>query len=323
MSVQCEICPRRCKLDKGESGNCLIRKNVDEKLVLTTYGYPCATHVDPVEKKPLFHFMPGTKAYSVATAGCNLHCKNCQNWEISQSPPDKVPARHLPPKELVKEAKKYNCKSIAYTYTDPVVFFEYAYDTSAIARKEGIKNILVTAGYINKEPMKVLCKNVDAANIDLKAYSDKFYRDVCRATLKPVLEALVTTKSCGVMVEVTNLLIPTLNDSDKDITELVKWVKANMGKETPLHFSRFFPNFRMRNLPATSINKLKNARKIALAEGLEYVYIGNVPTEEAESTFCPFCKELLIQRSGYSILKNQIQDGKCSKCKNKIYGVWK
>ena len=323
MKVQCELCPKHCIIAPGQSGDCRIRVNVDGKLVAVTYGYPCSLHIDPIEKKPLFHFLPGSKAFSVATVGCNLHCKNCQNWEISQQFPIDVPAYKVSPKQIAEISEKNKCKSVAYTYTDPAVFYEYALDSSIEVKKRGIKNIIVTAGYFNQKPLKELCKHIDAANIDLKAFSDKFYRDVCSATLKPVLDSLVTVKSAGVHLEVTNLLLPTMNDSDKEIRALCKWIKENLGAEVPLHFSRFFPQYRMKNLPPTSIETLKRARGIAKDIGMQYVYIGNVIGKNWENTFCPKCKKELIQRHGYTIEKNVIKNGKCPYCGYKIYGVWK
>jgi len=322
MTVQCDICPRHCSLNPGQYGNCRVRKNVDGKVTLVTYGYPCAMHVDPEKKKPLFHFLPGSETFSIATAGCNLHCKNCQNWEISQSSAEQVSATHAPPEKIAELALKYKCKSVAYTYTDPVVFYEYAYDCSVKVHEAGLKNILVTAGYINKGPLKKIAKYTDGAHFDLKAFSDKFYREVCGATLQPVLDALVTAKSCGVWVEVINLIIPTLNDKDEDIAKLCKWVKENLGGETPLHISRFFPNYLMKNLPPTSPKTLENAKKIANDAGLDFVYIGNIATENGENTYCPGCKKLLIKRSRYEILENNISAGKCPACKREIPGIW-
>ncbi len=322
-SVQCQICPKRCIIPPGNSGDCRVRINLDGVIRAVTYGYPCAIHLDPVEKKPLNHFLPGSKAFSIATAGCNLHCRNCQNWEISQAPADTTPAYQAPPDKLAALAKKNHCASIAYTYTDPVVFYEYTTDCSREAKKLGLKNILVTAGYINQKPLKELCKYTHAANIDLKAYSDKFYRQVCGGTLKPVLNSLVTAKSCGIWVEVTNLLLPTLNDKDRDITALCRWVKANLGADTPLHFSRFAPRYRMRNLPPTSHETLQRARQIGKAEGLHFVYVGNILNPTWQDTICPSCKKLLIRRVGFRIQENNIVDGKCPGCNTKISGVWK
>lgn len=323
MKVQCELCPKGCIIAPGQSGDCRIRINVDGELVAVTYGYPCSLHVDPMEKKPLFHFLPGSRVFSLATVGCNLHCKNCQNWEISQQFPVDVPAYKVSPEKIVNLSQENNCKSIAYTYTDPAVFYEYTLDSSKQARKRGLKNVIVTAGYFNEKPLKELCKYIDAANVDLKAYSDKFYRDVCGATLKPVLDSLVMIKSAGVHLEVTNLLLPTMNDSDKGIKALCKWIKENLGKEVPLHFSRFFPQYLMKNLPPTSLETLKNAKDIAEDIGMQYVYIGNVLGEDLENTHCPSCKKLLIERRGYLIEKNVLKDGKCPYCGYKIYGVWK
>jgi pyruvate formate lyase activating enzyme len=321
-SVQCEICPRRCIIAPGQSGDCRVRANIDGRLVLLTYGHPCSVHVDPVEKKPLFHFLPGTGIFSIATVGCNLHCLNCQNWEISQENPENVKAAALPPNQIPLEARRYGCKSVAYTYTDPIIFYEYVLDTSRAAHEAGLRNVLVTAGYINREPLERLCDVTDAANIDLKAMSDAFYRDVCGATLKPVLDALVTSKSRGVWIEVTNLLIPTLNDSDNDITKLARWVAANMGRETPIHFSRFHPEYKMRNLPATPTNTLERARSIAQAEGLDHVYIGNILSEDGENTRCPKCGKLLIERRRFSIVRNDLKSGACPTCGTPIPGFW-
>ncbi len=323
MKVQCNLCPKYCIISPGQSGDCRIRVNIDGKLIATTYGYPCSLHVDPIEKKPLFHFLPSSKAFSVATVGCNLHCKNCQNWEISQQFPTDIPAYKVPPRQVAQLALKNSCQSVAYTYTDPSVFYEYALDSSKEVRNAGLKNIIVSAGYFNQKPLKELCRFIDGANIDLKAYSDKFYREVCSATLKPVLNSLVTIKSSGVHLEITNLLLPTLNDSDKDIKNLCVWIKENLGKEIPLHFSRFYPQYRMKNLPPTSLSTLEKARNIAIDTGIQYVYIGNVINRNWENTYCPRCKHELIARHGYYIKKNVIKNGKCPYCGYEIYGVWK
>ncbi|MHC4742397.1 MAG: AmmeMemoRadiSam system radical SAM enzyme [Planctomycetota bacterium] len=330
MRVQCELCPKNCLIDPGQSGECRVRVNIRGTLRTVVYGYPCSINVDPVEKKPLAHFLPGTGILSIATVGCNLHCRNCQNWEISQANPEEMPAvfysrekLHWSPQDLVITTKRANCPSLAYTYPDPIVYYEYTYDTAKLAREVGLRNVLVTAGYINPEPWKRLLQFVDAANIDLKAMTDKFYREVCSATLKPVLNALVLAKANGVWVEVTNLLIPTLNDRPEQIGELVRWVKANLGGETPLHFSRFFPRHKMTNLPATSLKTLTLARKIATDEGMQHVYIGNIASREGQNTYCPKCGNLVIERSGYTILQNNLKDGACGKCSNGIHGVWK
>ncbi|MBN2309646.1 MAG: AmmeMemoRadiSam system radical SAM enzyme [Candidatus Hydrogenedentes bacterium] len=322
MVVQCDLCPKACRIEPGQSGECRIRINLDGKLVAVTYGHPCAVHVDPVEKKPLFHFLPGSGILSIATVGCNLHCKNCQNWQISQENPENTPAHSLPPEELPGLARTYGCQSVAYTYTEPVVYYEYTLDGCVKVREAGLRNALVTAGYINRAPMEKLCRYVDAANIDLKFMSDTLYRDICGATLQPVLDTLVLAKSLGVLVEVTNLVIPTLNDSDDDIRALCHWIAANMGRETPLHFSRFHPDYRMRNLPPTPAATLDRAKEIACAEGLYHVYIGNILRPDGESTYCHECGRLLVERRGFEVLQNHIDVGACPDCGTEVYGTW-
>lgn len=307
----------------GQSGDCRVRVNIDGLLRSVVYGYPCSINIDPIEKKPLFHFLPGTQTLSLATIGCNLHCMNCQNWEISQANPEDSRAYFCPPEELVKLARNHNCPSLSYTYTDPVIYYEYTYDTAKLAKDAGIRNTLVTAGYINKEPWKKLLQYVDAARIDLKAISDDFYREVCSATLKPVLDSLILTKASGAHLEVINLVIPTLNDKPEQIRTLVQWVKGNLGSDTPLHFSQFYPQYKMRYLPPTSAETLDTARQIAISEGMQYVYIGNIASKEGQNTYCPGCKKMLIERSGFTVLQYRLKEGCCPDCGEKIYGVWK
>jgi pyruvate formate lyase activating enzyme len=323
LKLQCELCPKLCLIEPGQSGECRVRVNVDGVLRTVVYGFPCSMHVDPVEKKPLFHFLPGTGILSLATVGCNLHCKNCQNWEISQANPEDSQAVNCPPERLVALAVENRCLSIAYTYTDPIVYYEYTYDSAKLAREKGIRNVLVTAGYVNAEPWKRLLKFVDAANIDLKGMTEDFYRRVCSATLKPVQNALVLAKAAGILLEVTNLLIPTLNDKPEQIGRLVRWIKANLGADTPLHFSRFFPRYEMRHLPPTSPKTLDVAREIAVGEGLKYVYIGNIASKQGQNTYCPGCQGLLIDRVGYTVRQNRLKQGNCPDCNTQIYGVWK
>ena len=323
MKVQCELCPKSCLIEPGQSGECRVRINIDGVLRTVVYGYPCSINIDPIEKKPLSHFLPGTGILSIATVGCNLHCLNCQNWAISQANPEDVPASFWPPERLVALAKRFNCPSLAYTYTDPIIYYEYAYDTAKLAKEADIRNVLVTAGYINPEPWKKLLEYVDAANMDLKGITEEFYQKICSATLKPVQEALVLAKAAGVLVEVTNLVIPTLNDKPEQIRQLVRWIKTNIGGETPLHFSGFTPQYKMQHLPPTSARTLETAREIAMAEGLSFVYIGNVQSKQGQNTYCPGCKKLLIERSGYTILQNRLKDGQCPDCATEIYGVWK
>ena len=322
MDVQCELCPKQCLIRPGQSGECRVRVNVDGELRAVTYGYPSAVHVDPVEKKPLYHFLPGSDILSIATVGCNLHCKNCQNWELSQCNPEEAEAASLPPAAVVALARDTGCPSIAYTYSDPIVFYEYMLDTARLAREAGLRNVWVTAGYINPDPLKELCSVLDAANIDLKACSNAFYRDICGATLEPVLNTITTTKALGVLVEVTNLVIPTLNDSDEDLQAWCRWIKENTGVDTPVHFSRFRPQHRLRHLPPTPPSTLARAHEIARAEGLRHVYIGNVLVQGALDTGCPFCGQMLIRRMGYQILENRLRRGKCPGCHKEIYGTW-
>ncbi len=320
--VKCLLCKKECELVEGQRGDCLSRMNIGGKLQTLVYGKPCAVHIDPIEKKPLFHYLPGSGSFSIATAGCNLHCRNCQNWEISQREPEATRNMDLPPQEIVDAAIKYNCRTIAYTYSEPTTFFEYMADTARLAHKKDILNVWVTAGFINPEPLDELCTFIDAATIDLKGMTEEFYRDVCFAELAPVLNTLKTTHKRGMWVEMSNLVVPTLNDKEEDIAKLVDWVYENLGPEVPLHFLRFWPMFQLRNLPPTPVETLTMAREIALSKGIHYVYIGNVPGHEGNNTYCPVDKKLLINRVGYSILEYNIEDGRCKFCGHKIPGRW-
>lgn len=322
MVVQCQLCPKGCRLADNERGDCRLRVNFDGKLRTVTYGYPCAVHIDPVEKKPLFHFYPGKAVLSLATAGCNLHCKNCQNWQISQSMPEDIPAYKLWPIDVVNLAIEKNCSLIAYTYTDPAAYYEYAQDSAALARSNGLKNILVTAGYLNEAPLKKLYSLSDAVNIDLKFFDDAMYRKITSASLQPVLDALVWARQLGVWLEVTHLVIPTLNDDFSLIKQMCVWIRDNLGKDVPLHFSRFYPHYLLKNLPATPVETLTTAREIAQEAGLHYVYIGNVWGQEGENTYCPYDGKLLIKRAGYTIVENNIDNGACKFCGQRIAGRW-
>jgi len=321
--IQCELCPKLCLIDDGLAGDCRMRFNRGGKLIAATYGRPCAVHVDPIEKKPLFHFLPGSRAFSIATAGCNLHCKNCQNWEISQAFPYEVEAYDMPPDKVVDLARQQRCASIAYTYTEPVAFYEYTYDTSVAARAAGVRNVLVTAGYLNPKPLRRLYKVTDAANVDLKYFSDALYRSNSEGTLQPVLDGLVIAKEENVWLEVTNLLIPTISDDFGMIGQMCRWMARNRGADTPLHFSRFHPQYKLRELPVTPDQTLDRAEQIARDAGLHYVYIGNRPGELGETTTCPHDGETLIRRVGFQILENNLRDGACPKCRRPAPGVWK
>ncbi|VGO22101.1 AmmeMemoRadiSam system radical SAM enzyme [Pontiella sulfatireligans] len=320
--AKCSICPKGCELAPGETGDCRVRKNMAGEIRCTTYGEPCSLNIDPVEKKPLFHFLPGTPILSVATAGCNLHCKQCQNWQISQTRLHASRGSGARPADIAKMALKRGCPAVAYTYTEPLVSFEYTFDCCKAASEAGLMNVLVTAAYINPDPLRQICKYVDAANVDLKSFSDDFYRDICGGALAPVLKALTVMKKCGVMLEVTNLIIPTLNDSEEETKQLCGWVAENLGVETPLHFSRFFPQNKLQHLPPTPADTILRAREIAVEAGLQFVYVGNMHSTEGENTHCPSCGELLIERNGYSILQNRIKNGQCPACHAPVYGVW-
>ena len=320
--ARCLLCPHGCLIGEGSRGSCGVRELRDGRLMTLVYGNPCAVHVDPIEKKPLLHFLPASRAFSVATAGCNLHCKNCQNWEISQRRPEETENIYLPPEELVAEAVRAGCESIAYTYSDPDIFFEYTVDTARRARQQGLKNVLVTAGYISPEPQQEFCQVVDAANVDLKGFTDEFYREICSARLQPVLDALQMYRQEGVWLEVTHLVIPTLNDEADGIRQMCRWLYEHLGADVPLHFSRFHPRYQLKNLPPTPVETLETARRIALEEGLRYVYVGNVPGHPGESTYCPRCGKTVIGRIGYSITELNLEEGCCRFCGQSIAGVW-
>jgi pyruvate formate lyase activating enzyme len=278
--------------------------------------------VDPVEKKPLFHFLPGTDVFSIATVGCNLRCDFCQNWEISQAAPEDVAPYDLEPEAVVEYALEYGCRSIAYTYTEPVVYYEYALDCARLARENGISNILVTAGYINPGPLAELASHVDAANVDLKSMSDRYYREVCGGTLQPVLDTILALRDRGVWVEVTNLVVPALNDGDEDIENLSRWVLENAGPDTPLHFSRFFPMYRLADLAPTPVDTLASARERAMDMGLNFVYVGNAVTTDGMVTRCPSCDHVLIERQGYQVEVTGMSGGLCDGCGAAVPGVW-
>jgi len=320
--IRCKLCPKECLIGDRERGWCGVRENREGSYYTLVYGNPCSVNPDPIEKKPFFHFLPGTLAFSIATAGCNLNCKFCQNWEISQARPEETQNESLPPANVVARAKEYDCRSIAYTYSEPIVFYEYMLDTAKLGRKAGIRSVVVSAGFIYPEPLKLLCKNVDAIKIDLKSFRNDFYNKICSAELKPVLNALKTIKDSGVWCEIVYLVVTSLNDSDEELRDTAQWVYNNLGPDVPLHFSRFFPMYQLRNLPPTSVERLATAREIAMDIGLRYVYVGNVSGHPGENTYCPNCKREILKRVRYSIRQNNIVNGKCKWCGEKIPGVW-
>ncbi len=320
--IMCRICPNECILKEGELSQCRNRKVNRSVLYTLAYGNPCSVNVDPVEKKPLYHFLPGTRAFSIATAGCNLACLNCQNWTISQTGPDKTRNLDLLPDKVVSECLAKNCASIAYTYSEPVTFYEYAYDTAFLAKQAGIKNIFKSNGYINPEPLRKLCTVIDAANIDLKSFSDSTYLRLSGGRLQPVLDTLTILRDQGVWLEITNLIVPEWSDSRDEIRKMCNWLSKNGFSRTPIHFSRFYPTYKLEQLPPTPVEVLNAAVKIAQDEGLQFVYTGNVPGHEQSNTTCPDCGTGLVIRQGYRIASNTLAGNKCNNCGRVIEGVW-
>ncbi|MEW6441751.1 MAG: AmmeMemoRadiSam system radical SAM enzyme [bacterium] len=320
--IRCDLCPRQCQVGDRERGYCGVRENRGGTYCTLTYGRPCAVHVDPIEKKPFFHFCPGSTAFSIATAGCNMNCKYCQNWDISQSRPEQVRSMPLGPRECATRARESGALSIAYTYSEPVVFFEYMSDTADQARAQGLRNAMVSAGFIQEVPLKDLLTRLDAVKIDLKAFSDAFYRDVCRGRLDPVLKTLVTVRKAGVWLEIVYLVLPTLNDSEKETRDLCRWIASELGPEVPVHFTRFFPTYLLKNLPPTPVDTLERMHGIAKSEGLLFPYVGNVPGHPAESTSCPGCNTPLVRRSGFNVRIEGLKEGRCGKCGRKVAGLW-
>jgi pyruvate formate lyase activating enzyme len=321
--LRCHLCNHNCLIRNGQKGICAVRENNEGMLYSLVYGKVISANIDPIEKKPLFHFLPESHSFSIATIGCNFRCKHCQNYEISQFPRERnisVPGRDMTPEEVVSAALQNNCKSISYTYTEPTIFFEYAYDCAGAAHEKGIKNVFVSNGYTGKEAVHLIAPLLDANNIDLKG-NDDFYREICGAKLEPVKETIRLMKELGVWVEITTLIIPDLNDSEKDLTEIAEFI-SSVDPAMPWHVSQFYPTYKLMDKPRTPLSKLREARQIGQKAGLKFVYEGNVPGEGGENTYCPFCKELLIERYGYRISANRIQESRCPKCKSVIEGIW-
>ncbi len=320
--VKCQLCPNECSLGEGETGDCRNRVNSDGILYSIGYGNPCSLSPDPIEKKPFYHFLPSTKAFSLGVAGCNMACLNCQNWQISQSSPRDTRNHDLMPEETVEKAVNYGCRSIAYTYSEPVTFYEYMLDTSKLAHRQGLKNVMVSNGFINEKPLRHLCQFLDAANIDLKSFDNNIYLKLNAGTLKPVLNTLKIMKEEGVWVEITNLVVPGWTDDLDMIREMSAWLYANGLHDVPLHFSRFYPVHKLTQLPSTPVGTLEEAREIALGEGVRHVYIGNVVGTDAGHTYCPACNKRVISRKGYVITGHHLKDGACEYCGEPIAGVW-
>jgi len=321
--VRCYLCNHHCTISPSKRGICGVRENREGKLYTLVFGRAISLNVDPIEKKPIFHLYPGSTSFSIATVGCNFRCLQCQNHEISQMPADqgRIDGSTVAPSKIVSLAKENRCQSISYTYTEPTIYFEYAYETAALASKGGIKNIFVTNGYMTEEALKTIQPYLDAANVDLKSFQEKFYKEICGSRLKPVLENLKLMKEMGIWVEITTLVIPTLNDSDKEFEEIAQFI-VSLGPEVPWHISAFYPTYKMLNLPRTPASLLHRAREIGIKAGLRYVYCGNIPGEEGEDTFCPQCGRKVIERVGFRVVKNDVVKGECLHCHTKIDGVW-
>jgi len=320
--IKCKLCPRECTVGDRERGYCGVRENRGGIYYSLVHSRVCAAHVDPIEKKPLFHYLPGTVAFSLATAGCNVNCKFCQNWDISQSRPEQVPAEFTPPRRVADLAKQYGCPTIAYTYSEPVVFSEFLMDAADAGHQAGIRSVVVSNGYMQQESLKAAYGKMDAVKIDLKAFSESYYSNVVTGQLKPVLDSLVTLRKMDKWTEIVYLVVPTLNDGDTEFLSLARWIKNNLGVDVPLHFTQFHPEYLLKNLPITPVPTLERAKAIADAEGLHYVYIGNVPGHPAQNTYCPKCRRMLVERVGFTASQMLIRNNSCPFCQHPIPGVW-
>jgi len=320
--VQCQVCPNVCELAPGDRSVCRSKVNIGGKLYSLAYGNPCSVHVDPIEKKPLNHFFPRSLILSIATTGCSFRCLNCQNWEISQKKPEEVEHVDLFPKEVVITAQRRNVPSIAYTYSEPITFYEYMYDTAKLAKEAGLKNVLVSNGYINREPFLRLCRYLDGANVNLKSFDDTIYRRLNGGSLQPVLNTFKTMHREGVWFEMTTLVVPTYVDDMEMNKRMCGWILKELGPDYPLHFLRFFPKYRLNRLPATPVETLEKLRELALREGIHYVYMGNVPGHDGTHTYCHSCSKVVVKRNGYMIQQYHIEDGHCKFCGTLIPGRW-
>jgi len=321
-AVQCHLCAHHCVIAREKRGICGVRENRGGILCTLVYGRTIAENIDPIEKKPLFNFLPGSKSFSIATAGCNFRCLHCQNHDISQMPRnrDAIMGKNLSPDDIVSLAKQNGCESISYTYTEPTIFYEYAYDTAKRASAEGLKNIFVTNGYITEEPLREISPYLDAANIDLKSFTEGFYKKICGAKLQPVLDAIKLYRDLNIWIEITTLIIPTHNDTPPELEQIASFIK-DLGADIPWHITAFHPTYRLTDQAPTPVSALMQARDIGIRAGLRYVYVGNVPGEHGENTYCYNCGELLIERYGFKIITNNISDAQCPKCQVKFDGV--
>jgi pyruvate formate lyase activating enzyme len=321
--VKCHLCNHGCVIKENGKGICGVRENKDGILYCLVYDKVIAAHLDPIEKKPLFHFLPGTTSFSIATVGCNFRCRFCQNYEISQMPHDykKIVGELIPPDAIVAYAIKNGAKSISYTYTEPTVYFELCLDTSRIATEKGLKNVFVTNGYMTDKCLKEIYPDLHAANVDLKSFKNQFYKDLCGARLEPVLKTLETMKSMNIWVEVTTLIIPGYNDSEAELKEIAKFL-VSLDSHIPWHVTRFYPTYKLTTPPPTPVETLRKAREIGLSQGLKYVYTGNIPGDKGENTYCPNCNKILIERHGFYIHRFELKNGMCPHCNTEIKGIW-
>jgi pyruvate formate lyase activating enzyme len=321
--VKCTLCPKECQVADKERGYCGVRENIGGKYYTLVHSRLCSAHTDPIEKKPLYHFLPGTTAFSIATAGCNMECKFCQNWEISQFRPEQINSHYINPVQVASIALREGARSIAYTYSEPVIFYEYMYDCAVEGNKRNIRSVMISNGYIQEKPMTELIDVLSGVKIDLKAFTEHFYKKYCDGELKPVLKTLELLKKKGIWFEIVVLIIPTLNDSLDENRRMAKWIKRNLGPDVPVHFSRFYPTYKIKNLPRTPVSMLEKIYSVAKEEGLNYVYVGNVPGHETGNTICPKCKKPVVKRWGYKIVEKNIDSaGRCKFCKTPIPGVW-
>lgn len=321
--VQCQLCPNRCLLAKGQRGICGARENQNGKLVSLVYGKVSTVHVDPIEKKPFYHFLPGSKAYSLATSGCNLDCQYCQNWDIAHRLPEDVQTTKMTPEQVVEEALKSGAEVVAFTYNEPIIWYEFMLDIAKLAKEKGLKTVIVTSGYINQEPLKQLLPYLDAVKIDFKSINQQTYQDLIRGNLQPVLDSIKTVHQSGKWLELVHLVVPGWTDNLEEIKKLCQWTLDNVGPDVPLHLSRFYPNYKLLNLPPTPEKTLKDARKICLDLGLKYVYTGNIDDPEGSTTYCPDNQKSVLVRRGYFIEENLIDSsGNSPNCSTKIPGIW-
>ncbi|MDH7514129.1 MAG: AmmeMemoRadiSam system radical SAM enzyme [Clostridiales bacterium] len=320
--VNCRLCFRQCFIPEGRRGFCRVRENRKGELQSLVYGRPAGLQIDPIELEPMYHLVPGHKNICVYTASCNFRCKHCHNWHISQFPPEEIRSSLISPAEIVEEALKQGCRSISHSINEPTVFYEMMLEVSRLAKKKGMLTLGHTNGGMAKAPMLELLKSLDGVTVDLKAFKQEFYEKISEARLEPVLETLLTIKGAKKHLEIVNLVIPTLNDEMEDIKKMCRWIANHLGNDTPLHFTRFSPSYKLTHLPPTPIKTLEEARAVALGEGLRYVYVGNVAGHPANSTYCPECGKKLIERTHFIVLKNHIKDGRCPSCGEAIRGIW-